>query len=347
MIAPFPWFGGKRKVTGEVWVRFGDVPNYVEPFFGSGAMLLGRPGWTNDKPMPWIETVNDKDGYVSNFWRALKSDPAALLHWVDWPVNENDLHARHLWLVARKSELTARLEGDPDYYDAKIAGWWLWGICVWIGGGWCSGNGPWKSVNGVMTKTGDSGMGVNRQLVHLGNSGMGVNRQLVHLGDAGMGDDGDGSNGLEAWITALAARLARVRVCSGDWRRVLGPTPTEKLGVTGIFLDPPYSAEADRDEEIYTVDDLSVANDVREWAMNNGNNPMLRIALCGYQGEHDELTDAGWTAWAWKANGGYGAQSANGRGRANSAREVVWFSPHCIDVSAPAPQNALPLEYLP
>ncbi|MES4791926.1 MAG: hypothetical protein C4321_02080 [Chloroflexota bacterium] len=27
-------------------------------------------------------------------------------------------------LVARKDELQSRLEGDPDYYDAKVAGWW-------------------------------------------------------------------------------------------------------------------------------------------------------------------------------------------------------------------------------
>jgi len=30
--APFPWFGGKRKVAAEIWSRFGDVVNYVEPF---------------------------------------------------------------------------------------------------------------------------------------------------------------------------------------------------------------------------------------------------------------------------------------------------------------------------
>lgn len=41
--APFPWFGGKSKVAGLVWERFGEVENYVEPFFGSGAVLLGRP----------------------------------------------------------------------------------------------------------------------------------------------------------------------------------------------------------------------------------------------------------------------------------------------------------------
>ena len=36
MKAPFPWFGGKSKVSSIVWERFGDVQNYVEPFFGSG-----------------------------------------------------------------------------------------------------------------------------------------------------------------------------------------------------------------------------------------------------------------------------------------------------------------------
>jgi DNA adenine methylase len=41
--APFPYFGGKSRVAEIVWARFGDVDNYVEPFFGSGAVLLARP----------------------------------------------------------------------------------------------------------------------------------------------------------------------------------------------------------------------------------------------------------------------------------------------------------------
>ncbi|MFK5173473.1 DNA adenine methylase, partial [Propionibacterium freudenreichii] len=61
--APFPYFGGKRRVAPEVWRRFGDVKNYVEPFFGSGAVLLGRP----ETHTSGIETINDLDGYVANF----------------------------------------------------------------------------------------------------------------------------------------------------------------------------------------------------------------------------------------------------------------------------------------
>ena len=70
--APFPWFGGKSRVADIVWDRFGNVPNYVEPFFGSGAVLLGRPH------APAIETVNDLDCMVANFWRELKMDPEAV-----------------------------------------------------------------------------------------------------------------------------------------------------------------------------------------------------------------------------------------------------------------------------
>jgi hypothetical protein len=30
------------------------------------------------------------------------------------------------------------MRADPDYFDAKRAGRWLWGICAWIGSGWCA-----------------------------------------------------------------------------------------------------------------------------------------------------------------------------------------------------------------
>jgi DNA adenine methylase len=317
--APFPWFGGKWWIAADVWERFGDVPNYVEPFFGSGAMLLARPrpGRT--------ETANDADGFVANFWRALQSEPDEVARHADWPVNENDLHARHAWLVGERDRLTARLEGSPDYYDARIAGWWVWGISAWIGSGFCSGAGPWRVIDGELCDTrkrphlGNAGRGVNRQLPHLGNAGRGVNRQLPHLGDAGRGE-------LRAYLRALADRLARVRVCSGDWSRVCGPSVTHKHGLTAVFLDPPYAEEAERAERLYRVDSPSVARDVREWAVREGANPLMRIALCGYEGEH-EMPDE-WECFEWKARGGFASQAREQSG--NRHRERVWFSPHCI-----------------
>jgi hypothetical protein len=115
--APFPWFGGKSKAAPLIWERFGPVDNFVDPFCGSLAVLLGCP-----YAVP-IVTLNDADGFVSNFWRAVAADPAAVAVWLDWPVNEIDLFARHVWLVERAADLARRLETDPAYYDAKIAGW--------------------------------------------------------------------------------------------------------------------------------------------------------------------------------------------------------------------------------
>ena len=92
MKAPFPWFGGKSRVADLVWDRFGSVQNYVEPFFGSGAVLLSRPFSIG------TESVNDLDCMVANFLRALRNDPDEVARHADNPVNEADLHARHLWL---------------------------------------------------------------------------------------------------------------------------------------------------------------------------------------------------------------------------------------------------------
>ena len=314
---PFPWFGGKTTVAAEVWQRFGDVRNYVEPFMGSLAMLMLRP-----RPFEGTETVNDADGFVCNFWRAVSRVPDEVANWADWPVIENDLHARHIWLKERRGGLTSRLEGDPDYFDAKIAGWWAWGQCCWIGSGWCAGarGGPWDVVE----------IDGARQLVHLGNAGRGVNRKLVHLGDAGRGVNRQRVSDLADYFAALSERLARVRVCCGDWTRVCGPTPTVKQGLTAVFLDPPYADTAERDDDLYAKDSLSVAHTVREWAIEHGDDKRLRIALCGYQGEH--VMPTSWTEWAWKSRGGYGSQS-NVHDNPNARRERIWFSPHCVDVA--------------
>jgi len=311
--APFPWFGGKARVAAQVWARLGDVPSYVEPFFGSGAVLLARPH------APRVETINDADGMVANFWRAVGAAGDEVARHADWPVNEADLHARHLWLIGQRERLTERLMADPDFYDAKAAGWWAWGASCWIGSGWCSGKGPWGVVDGVFTHLGNEGRGVNRQMPHLSNEGRGVNRKMPHLGDAGRGV-----------FDELQQRLRRVRVVCGDWSRVLGDSvlfPVARPGsagaLCGIFLDPPYRSQ----NSIDYAGGLAVDHAALEaWCRENGARPELRIALCGYEGEYDL---PGWGVTEWKAHGGYGRQG-DGAGRANAARERVWFSPHCL-----------------
>jgi hypothetical protein len=190
-------------------------------------------------------------------------------------------------------------------------------------------------VNRQLVHLGDAGVGVNRQLVHLGNAGVGVNRQLVHLGNAGKGQCENSLEAITKWMVALSGRLRLVRVCCGDWERICGESPTEKLGLTGVFLDPPYSAEAERDGSLYAAEDLTVAHDVRRWCLERGESPLLRIALCGYEGEgHEELVKHGWTVESWKTSGGYSNQGS--QGRLNAARERIWYSPACIGAKEPA-----------
>ena len=134
---------------------------------------------------------------------------------------------------------------------------------------------------------------------------------------------------LYAYMTQLADRLRGVRVCCGDWSRVTGPAVTYRHGATAVFLDPPYSGD-ERDGSLYSVDNHTVAVEVREWAIANGDNPLMRIALCGYDTEHGDAVPDGWHAYSWRAHGGYGRQGT-GLGRANATREVVWFSPNCLN----------------
>jgi DNA adenine methylase len=301
--APFPWFGGKSLAAPLIWRAFGNVPNFVEPFAGSLATLLARPH------TPKVETVNDLDGLIANFWRATAAAPDEVARWADWPVNEADLHARHRWLVDAALPLTEALMGDPEYYDAKVAGWWVWGICTWIGNGWCSRDERLK-LHHCLPKVSTPGHGIHapsrkKPLTHR-NKG-------VHRSGAGE---------LEELFGVLAHRLRHVRVCCGDWTRILGRSTLgidSAHGMTpcGVLLDPPYAHGA-REKRLYRHDDAELSGVVRAWALEHGENPQLRIALCGWDGEHAML--AGWTQAVWKSKG-----SGKNRGR-----ERIWFSPHCL-----------------
>lgn len=315
--APFPYFGGKSKIAQSIWNYIGaDIPNYVEPFAGSLAVLLARPGGAGK-----IETVNDFDGLLANVWRSIKQDPELTAHYADWPVNENDLHARHLWLVGQRENLTNQLICDPEFYDAKAAGWWVWGACAWIGSGFCSGVGPWTVIDGIFTKSSNAGQGISRKLPHVGDAGNGINRKLPHVGNAGRGEF------IIEWFKAIHDRIRDVRVAVGDFERVLASSVTDLHGLTGIFLDPPYDTDC---TDPYAQNGKGVSKRTLDWCIQNGYNEKLRIVLCGYSGEHDVLTSLGWREVPWSAKGGYSNTGANKND--NRHRERLWVSPYCNHV---------------
>jgi hypothetical protein len=173
-----------------------------------------------------------------------------------------------------------------------------------------------------------AGRGINRQLPHLGDAGRGINRKLPHLGDAGKGinrqTDGERSAFIRSWFLALHERLRDVRVACGDWSRVVADSVTLRHGLTGVFLDPPYFKGA-MDYAAGGVG-TNLAAEVQTWCAANGDNPMLRIVICGHAGEHDALLAHGWGARKWAARRGYALTE---EAVANSASETIWCSPHC------------------
>ena len=360
--APYPYFGNKAKVAADIWQRLGKTDRYIEPFFGSGAVMLASPYWRETKK----EIINDLNHFVANFWRALQAEPDAVAYHCDYPTIECDLHSRHLWLVNEGAEILKQCAYDEAFYDTKAAGWWVWGMANWIGSHFAVGTGGWtrerlklaedigsldladiKAVEGEIV---NDGRGVNRKRPHL-SSGQGVNRKLPHCGggrgvnrlmpvtDESFTDELSffpRNHGLYQYIRELSQRFIEVDVCCGDWLRILKPAVTlagkesTGKGTCAVFLDPPYSAEAGR-SSVYTVEDFSVAHAVRDWCIEETDNENIRIALAGYDVEHAILEkEYGWEAFSWSANGGYSKFADKGNAsHANKKREVIWFSPSC------------------
>jgi len=309
--APFPYFGRKSRIAHLVWERLGQPAHYIEPFCGTCAVLLARPDYD---PSLHTETVNDADGHIANVWRALQFAPDEVAKWCDWPVNHADLMARKAYINDKTDILLENLCADPKWFDAEVAGYYIWAASCWIGSG--------------LTRPG--------AIPHVTSKGMGVHAsgQIPHLSCKGKGVHSNVKYFIYDWFATLSARLRNVRVVCGDWARVCGGDWQDSTWPNvGIFFDPPYSAEAGRDNGIYAVESQTVAHDVREWCRGRASRATYRICLAGYYDEHSSLLDEGWTVHQWKAGGGYGNTARSEeetQGQKNRHKEALFFSPHCV-----------------
>jgi hypothetical protein len=312
LLPPFPAFGGKRTIANTVWRALGEPKQYIEPFCFSAAVLLAAP-----KPAS-LEVIGDLNGFVANFWRAVVAQAAEVARFADYPVSHVDLGARHVWMMGERDRLAAELQ-DPNWPgDAKVAGWWLWGQCQWIGSGWCE----WT---GKVPHTSDAGRGVQAtgKVPHTSDAGRGVQAtgQVPLLGNAGRGaDDYEPwtSSGRVAmrWLRELADRMERVRVVHGAWNRCLN---SHYGGAeTAVFLDPPYKAY----EKLYGAGGVGVAAEAEAWARENAG---LRVVLCGHRGDY-ELP--GWTVHEWDRG------RMTYAGSKTTAEECLWLSPACLPLLA-------------
>lgn len=138
MRPPFPYYGGKQRIASKIVERLPAHGHYVEPFFGGGSVLLA-------KEPSRLETINDVDGRIVNFWQQLRDAPdelARLLHLTPHSREELEMAFEHSQLPLEDARrvfvlLTqgrgARLTGtgwryilDPDStmsFNAYISGY--------------------------------------------------------------------------------------------------------------------------------------------------------------------------------------------------------------------------------
>lgn len=296
MTPPIPYYGRKVRWAKEVWARLGNPDVYVEPCGGSLAVLLSRPH------EPRAEIVSDTSGLVCNFFRALRADPEGLALTADYPTIDDDLIARHRWLMRWRDGNAHRLVEDPDWYDLKAAGWWGWGASSWVGSGWC------LIDEDKRPKLPDGG-------------GQGIQAQRTELtGEVGTGER------LVPWFRPLARRLSRVVILNRDWKVAVTDTALrehrkQSLSV-GIFLDPPYRTFG-RKATLYESDlegtSDGTAHETWEWARFTGER--YRIAYACREG--DVEPPPGWEVIRMDFAG---IKRADHRER----RDMVLFSPACI-----------------
>jgi site-specific DNA-adenine methylase len=289
----FPYVGGKYTVAPEINRRFGAIDTRIDAFTGSSSWILASPPVKH-------EIVNDLDGYVVNYLRAVKYAPDEVARHLDFPRAELELIAYHHYTRDRLPELIAKLGGDPEYYDPVLAARWAYVMAHSLihkhkrAGGWSVRDGR------LMYERGNGRIRGSMTSRHLLLTRLLKERRVFE------------------YITSLSERLRCVQVWWNDFEVVVEKADSSDFGIVGILLDPPYPRHL-RDFD-YDTDGTEVWQRAARWAVANGDNPKLRIAVCGYNdAESDALFPHSWTRFVWRRSG---------IGQ-NKDRECIWFSPHC------------------
>lgn len=98
MKAVIKYPGAKWSLANWVISHFPQHHSYLEPFFGSGAVLF-------TKPRSNIETVNDLDSDIVNLFRWIREEPEQLAHSIYWTP-----YAREIYDMAFEAQY---IETDP------------------------------------------------------------------------------------------------------------------------------------------------------------------------------------------------------------------------------------------
>jgi site-specific DNA-adenine methylase len=290
----FRYPGGKRRVVPIINQRFGKIDVRIDAFTGSSAWILAS------EPAKY-EVVNDADGYVVNYLRAIREAPDEVARYLDFPAAELEIMATGIFQKHHLSELAARLGADPDYYDAKTAARWAYLMAHKITLA-APEPGAWGVKDGKLT------FGIKDGIKRYGTNFPGS--FLARLVKEGK---------VSEYLNALAARLKNVTILWNDFETILNSSVTNpRNGIIGILLDPPYTPMKTR--VVYTIESADIWDRAARWAVANGKKQHLRIAVCGYFTEEaDAMFPQTWERYRWKQTGRLPQQR----------RECIWFSPLC------------------
>lgn len=315
--APFCYFGGKSSVADLIWELIGnDVKRYFEPFAGSLAVLLARKREPNKL---YNEIVNDIDCLLVNVWRALKkaSHEAALL--CCDPSSQVLYWQRICYIVKNKDALLEKIIKDDEYYDVKLAAYWIYCKCSEVGKmevDKIDVEEVYKSIDNGITKGRINllrGNGIHSKCTKVFNPYSVTRCKLERL---------------SLWFSQIENILENVKITCMDWKRLFneGSHWQDDCGKSniGIFFDPPYSDKS-RKKSLYRIDSYDVAKEVNAFCIKNAYRDTYKIVVAGYEGEHNNLEDYGYVKYSWKAQGGYGNRAYN----ENKEKERLWASSSC------------------
>lgn len=316
--APFSYFGGKGKVADLVWSLLGnDISRYFEPFAGSLAVLLARKREAN---VLYNEIVNDLDCLLINVWRALKNASHEVALLCCDPSSQVLLWQRICYIVKNKDSLLEKMIKDDEYYDIKLAAYWIYCKCSEIAGieiDKIDVEEVYNSLNNGITKGRIQllrGGGIHSKCRSIYNPYSITRCKLERI---------------SLWFSQIENVLENVKITCLDWKRLFndGTHWQDDCGNSniGIFFDPPYS-DTSRRKSLYRIDSYDIAKEVNDFCIKHANRKTYRIVLAGYEGEHNNLEDYGYVKYSWKAQGGYGNMNKDYE---NKHKERLWASASC------------------
>ena len=113
MNAVMKYPGAKWSIAHWIISKFPEHHSYLEPFFGSGAVLFS-------KPRSAIETVNDLDGEVTNLFQWIRRDPERLANEIYWTPYSRDVYDAAF--AGMKTE-QASFQRAVNYYTYMMMGY--------------------------------------------------------------------------------------------------------------------------------------------------------------------------------------------------------------------------------